>query len=516
MSFPLQHSVLDEVRALSAAHHTPIVLVGGAVRDWLLGVPVADLDFAVQGNAVALARAVADRLGGYFYVLDAERGTGRVILKEHPAAHPPARAGGRSAPFTLDFSVCRGDSWEQDLLDRDFTVNAIAIDLQEAKLIDPTGGQSDLHRRIIRYVQPAAIDNDPVRALRAVRLSLSLAATIDPDTADAIRRAAGQLHRPSPERVRDELMRILERPDAARGVRLLDGFGLLKAVVPEVEAMRTCYPTPPHCFNVLEHTLVVLDCLDVLLAGRSEPNWFFDIDAPRRAQLAAHFAQSITDERSRVAVFRLATLLHDSGKPAACALNEQANPSFDNHPTIGAELAVGRARALKLSNDEVQHIQTIVRHHARPNFMSRHGETDLRAQYRLWRVVGDCLPELALLCVADGIGKAGNHIVLEERSFDERRRRGQMAILLLDAYYTRFAPDVAPLPLISGQDVLALGVRRGPRVGQIIESVREAQLAGEIATPAEALALARELAGCSPSPAPDHMDEQPGLRVSRD
>ena len=496
-------SLLNAVRELSVSRRAPAILVGGAVRDMLLGVPLADFDFAVQGNAVALARAVANTLGGDFYVMDDERGTARVILKDEGRRmkdessfilHPSA--------FILDFASCRGATWQEDLFARDFSVNAIGLDLQTGELLDPTGGQSDLERRVIRQTRPGAIDDDPVRALRAVRMSLSLSATIEPDTATAIRLAALHLDQPSPERVRDELMKILSRPDAARGVRLLDSFGLLAPIAPEIEPMRACDQSPPHRFNVLEHTFVVLDYADELVgpaagwpATPSSPigpagSWpYMAISDQHRAELAAHLARPISGGRTAVAAFRFALLLHDSGKPRTRTLDERGSTHFANHPAVGADLAARRARELRLSSDEVQRVRTIIQHHMRPNLMARAGDTSLRAQYRLWRDVGDCLPELALLCVADGMGKAG-----EQTKVEDRQRRAGIAALLLGTYYTRFAPAVAPAPLIHGEDVLALGIAPGPRIGQIIESAREAQIVGDIHTRDDALDFIRQLA----------------------
>ena len=290
-------------------------------------------------------------------------------------------------------------------------------------------------------------------------------------------------------------MKILSRPDAARGARMLDMFGLLRVIAPEIESMRGCAQSPPHRFNVLEHTFVVLDYADMLLSGQIDPALHFNISDRQRAQLADHFAAPLTADRPRAAIFRFALLLHDSGKPRAHNTDEAGSAEFPNHPAIGAGLASQRARALKLSGDETQRVKIIVQHHMRPNLMARAGEVSLRALYRLWRDVGDCMPELALLCVADGMGKAGADTPLEDR-----QRRGRMAELILDAYYTRFAPGAAPEPLIHGEDVLALGVAPGPKIGQMIEVVREAQMAGDITTRAEALAMLRRLAANNQHP----------------
>ncbi len=168
---------------------------------------------------------------------------------------------------------------------------------------------------------------------------------------------------------------------------------------------------------------------------------------------------------------------------------------FYSHPLIGAELATSRAGALRLSNEETRLLHVTILHHMRPNLLAREGDLTPRALYRLARDAGDCLPELALLCAADGMGKAG-----EQTKPEDRERRGKMASLLIEQYYTRFAADVAPPPLINGRDVLAIGIEPGSRVGRILEAVREAQMAGEVRSYDEAVQLARTLADLIPAP----------------
>jgi tRNA nucleotidyltransferase/poly(A) polymerase len=295
--------------------------------------------------------------------------------------------------------------------------------------------------------------------------------------------------------VRDEILKVLAHPRASRGVRQLDQLGLLRAVVPEIEPMRACEQTEPHRFNALEHTLVVLDYLDLILAAATTPGanaapWHLEIAAPHRLKLAAHFASAVSAEHTRGALFRLAVLLHDSGKPRTRTVDAAGAAHFYSHPLIGAELAAARANALRLSNDETRLLRATILHHMRPNLLAREGNVTPRALYRLARDAGDCLPELALLCAADGMGKAG-----EQTPEEDRDRRGKMASLLIERYYTQFAPGIAAPPLITGRDVLAIGVEPGSRIGGILEAVREAQMAGEIHTYDEAVRLARELAG---------------------
>ena len=491
MSDLLTHPLVTSVREIAQAHHIPLLLVGGAVRDWLLGKEAHDLDFAVRGNAKTLARAVADALGGAFYLMDAERNTARVII---------TRPG--QAAFNLDFAVCRGDTWEEDLFGRDFSINAIALEMQSGAMLDLTGGQADLARRVVRQVTPHAVTDDPVRALRAVRIALALDGTLDPATAQAAHEAASLLHRPSPERVRDELMKALALPNAARAVRWFDELGLLQAMIPEVAPLRDCTQSPPHQFAVLEHTFVVLDYVDVLiqnLRGFGNPGGLSTTLDARRV-LLQQLDSPTTSERSRAAVFRLAVLLHDIAKPLKRSIGEDGRIHFTGHEAAGAPMAAARAEALRLSSIEVDQVRVTVQHHGEPNQIARDAAPSPRVIHRFMRATGICAPEIALFCPADGYGKAG-----AASSAEDMQRRHNIATRLIEQYYAQYSPAAAPRPLIDGKDVMTLGVQQGPRIGQILNAVREAQMIGEISTRAEALALAQRLnaqAGLS-SPAED-------------
>lgn len=469
------------VRDLAHARGAPVLLVGGAVRDALLGRPALhDLDFAVQGDAVALGRAVARALGASFYVLDAERGTARVLLRDH----------GSTGSVIMDFAACRGPDWRADAFARDFTINAIAVSLDDGALVDETNGLADLNARVIRATSVHAIDDDPLRALRAVRFAFMLDMRIEPTTLAQVRAAGAMLNRPSAERLRDELMAILELRNAGRALQMLDDLGLLVPIVPEVEPMRACDQPAPHRFTVLRHTWEVVEALDSLLR-----DWGMELGGVRFAlteapRLAEHFGAITVEHRTRAALFRFAALLHDCGKPATHAIGADGRAHFYGHETTGAQFAAARARALRLSSDEVKRVQIIVLHHARANFMARQPHAPpLRVLYRFFRDVGDCVPELALLAIADCVGKRGAQTTAEDGAPSVA-----MAQRLLSEYYARFERSIAPPPLLTGRDVIALGVQPGPQVGEILEAVREAQMIGEIGARDEALALARRLA----------------------
>ncbi len=227
--------VVEAVRAALPADAREVYLVGGAVRDWLLGRPLYDVDLVVPRGALALARTLANHLGAAFYPLDAERGFGRVVW-ESP----------RGRVF-IDLAPYRGASLEEDLRARDFTINAMAVPLYgELRLIDPTGGLRDLREKVLRACSERSFEDDPLRVLRAVRLSALLGFRIEPRTAKLMRRAAPLLPTVSAERTTAELFRILNLPRPTAPLKALAELGALAHVLPELDAARGVphLPTP--------------------------------------------------------------------------------------------------------------------------------------------------------------------------------------------------------------------------------------------------------------------------------
>ena len=199
-------SIVERICRFLRARHVEFYLVGGYVRDQLLGRPSHDADFVVAGEALRLARKVADRFGGHFFPLDKERDTGRAILRDE-----------EGEPFFVDFARLRGEDIVADLALRDFTIDAIALDLSDPvgpRLIDPYDGCDDLRAGLVRAVSEEAFRDDPLRTLRAVRLAAELGMAIEPHTEALLREAAPLISRVSAERVRDELIeRIKAVPD---------------------------------------------------------------------------------------------------------------------------------------------------------------------------------------------------------------------------------------------------------------------------------------------------------------
>lgn len=493
MPLPFSYSpLIDKVH--DALPDQEIYLVGGAVRDMLLNRLSHDLDFAVPSNGISLARRVANAFNADFVSLDSERDTGRVIVTEENGTRT-----------FLDFATYRGGTTiEDDLHARDFTMNAIALDVRAKTLIDPLNGATDLRTRLIRACSPTSLEDDPARILRAVRQAAAFGFKIDIETRKAMKEAAHLLPNISVERQRDELFKILEgsKPDAA--IRALEMLGIFPHLLPELRAMKGVGQSAPHIDDVWEHTLSVLGYLENILSalapGYNADNTndlFTGLLTLRigrfREQLAAHFADSLNTDRSVRAVLFFSALYHDVEKPSTKTTDETGRIRFFDHDVKGVDTATKRAQSFNLSNDEVERIQKIIRNHMRFHFFTNRLEDDKqepsrKAIYRFFREAGEAGVDLVLLGLADLRGTYGPTLTQENWT-----AALDVARILLENYWEKREETVAPPRLLDGNELMKeLNLQPGRVVGQLLEYIREGQATGKIESREQALDLARE------------------------
>ena len=483
-------SIVEQVCALLRERSVEAYLVGGCVRDWLLGRSSHDIDFAVAGDAVKLARRVADRMGGAFVLLDEERCTARVVTR--------GEDGGQR--LFIDFAQLQGDDIITDLSRRDFTVNAIAVTVADAEtpsnVIDPYGGRRDVQLGLVRAVSETAFQDDPLRTLRAVRIAAEMQASIEQETEELLRRAVHLIVNVSAERVRDELAKILALSGAAQNLRYLDELGLLMAVMPEPGTLKGVEQSKPHYLDVFEHSLEtvrrleeVVEALEAKEAADSELSLIPLLLSPFSRRLSMHLSQPISDDRSRLMLLKLAALLHDLGKPATKSFDDKGGIHFYGHEGQGAEAVGAVLRRLRFGGREVSLAKTIVANHMRPCLLADQDVVTRRAVYRFFRDTGDAGVDTLLLYLADHLATWGANL-----NMARWRRRVEFAASMLADYYERHQKVISPPKLISGHDLMdEFGLEEGPRLGELLESVREAQAAGEVGARDEALALVEGL-----------------------
>jgi tRNA nucleotidyltransferase/poly(A) polymerase len=451
----------------------PAWIVGGAVRDALLGRPVRDLDVVLPAGSLVAARRLADRLGAAFVPLGEPHGLARVVVPGSP-------------PAVLDLADLRGPTLAADLAARDVTVDALAAPLDEAlagtaRVRDPLGGLDDLRARRLRACRPSAFADDPVRVVRVVRLAHELGFAVEPATAGLARAAAGGLARAPGERLRDEVTRLLALPRAAASVRELDAWGALAVLVPEIEAMRATAQSAPHRFTVLEHSIRAVEAVDQLLAD-------LDLLGPHAEATAAYLDEPVGSGLRRREVLKIAALLHDVAKPETRTVDPDGRTRFTGHDRLGADRAGVVVARLRWPRRAADLLARLVRHHLRPMHLGlvwrTTGTLSRRARYRFGRDVGTDVPGLVCLTIADAAATDGQTPAAVYRG-------GTRALLetLLGAGVESTRQAETP-PLVRGEDVMAaFGLAPGPEVGRLLRRAREAQALGTVRTREEALAL---------------------------
>jgi tRNA nucleotidyltransferase/poly(A) polymerase len=463
-------------------------LVGGALRDHFLGRAALDLDFTVDKGARRLARRFADAVRGKYYELDGERDTGRVILMNPDGSRR-----------IIDFARLRGADIIADLLDRDFSINALAVSLDDqATLIDPLGGLQDLKNKLVKACSPEAMANDPIRLLRSVRIATQLNFRLERQTSKQSEIARDGLQKVSAERIRDELMRILDLDRPAKALRVLDHQGILCAILPELAELKGLVQPAPHAFDAWEHTLRVSERLNRLLGVIADEH---DADAPGdivlaqaslhlgrfRDALRKHLDIELSVGRRVRQLVHFAALYHDSGKVQTQKITSPGKIAFHGHEELGADIAIERARHLRMSSIEVDRLGKIVRHHMGIEWLETEPKITPRAIYRFFRRAGDAGVDVVLVSLADFLGKYS-----AAPPEDAWRKRVDVARTLLEAYFEDREKRIDPKPLLRGSDLIsALELEPGPVVGRLLEMIREAHAAGEIDSREEAIALAR-------------------------
>jgi tRNA nucleotidyltransferase/poly(A) polymerase len=464
---------LEVARAALAGE--PAWLVGGAVRDRLLGRDTDDVDLALEGDPRGAARRIAKASGGASFQLSHEFGGWRAVGPGHA--------------WHVDLLPLRDGDLQADLAARDFTVNAMAEPLAGGEVVDPHGGAADLAARRLRMVSEDALRDDPLRTLRAVRFAVELGFEIEPATGAAVREHAPAIDAVSPERVFAELKRVVAAPRVRDGLALMEETGLLAAVLPELEALRGVEQSAYHHADVLGHTLEVLDAVVAMEADPEAVGLGGELAAP----VAALLAEPLADELTRGTGQRFAALLHDAAKPQTRRELPGGRVTFVGHDSEGAELARGVLRRLRASERLAGYVAALTRHHLALGFLVHERPLSRRAIWRYLAATEPYSADVTLLTVADRLATRGRKAEPAIAAHLELAREVlEHAFALRDA-----GPQAA---LVPGDELAAeLGIRPGPRLGELLRILAEDRYAGEIGTREEAVARARELLTAQPA-----------------
>lgn len=453
-----------------------VYLVGGYLRDYFLGMAPADIDFITGGDPRGLAEEAAARLGGKAFLLHEEDGAYRVVAE-----------GGGNGRRTVDFAPIKGMSVEEDLSYRDFTINAMALDVERLvggelrlprDLVDKHYGWRDLSRGILRECSNESFLMDPVRLVRALRFRHVLGLEYEERTLNHMKKYAPLVTRAPGERVAVELLETLLIPDTAPIFSDLEATGLMQHVFPHLVPLVGLEQNAYHHLDVWSHTLLALEELDRLI---SDPGALFP---GHEEYITERLEEPLQDLYPRKAFLRLASLYHDAGKAETLSRDASGRIHFYAHQKHSHEAAVELVERLRLSRRAGDYVVGVVAGHMDIGLAMADRPTPRQIRRILARL-GDELVDVVLLSTADRYATRGplstqekleRYVAFCRKLLDEHRRE-------------RETP-----PLIMGRDLIQeLGLEQGPFIGEILKEVRVAQLEGALKSRRDALRFARDL-----------------------
>lgn len=460
------------IQDLARKNKVSVYLVGGFLRDYVIRRPNCDLDFAVEKNALKLARRFARLVKGTFVLLDRERGCARVVQKL------------KGQTSTFDFADFRAPTIKKDIRRRDFTVNTLCLDVLSLDgeknldkiLLDYKNGKKDVRARRIRMVSPRSFQDDPLRLLRAFSLRAMLEFQIDRPTLVQIKKDRERIQMVSVERVWEELFKILQTSRAGETFKAMDRIGLLEQVIPEIRVMADCPQGGYHHLDVWPHSLQTVVELDKIFK-----------EAAGDQDTEAYLGEVLGGNHPRAAVVKLAALLHDIGKPRT-RKQEQDRLSFHGHEHVGKSIVRKIARRLKISTPERHALENMVMLHLRPGYLSNFQNPSRRMIFRYFRDTKENAVSILLLSLADQRATRGPLTSARDQKHHEAICRR-----LMKEYFAK-KKEKPFVRLIGGRDLIKeIKLKPSPLFGEILSAVEEQQTLGKIKTKEEALKLARKI-----------------------
>jgi tRNA nucleotidyltransferase/poly(A) polymerase len=457
-----------------------LYLVGGFIRDIFFGKACKDVDF-VTARAADLAGSLVKGTFNKAVLIDKKYGTLRLI--------PADKNANVSGSFNVDLSPLRGSSIQEDLVQRDFTLNSLGVNLSSwyasdaLEIIDPLGGLADADGGWLRACGQSSLKDDPLRILRAHRLASRYGLSLEQKTREWAIDSRRGLEQVAVERIRDELFAILSANRSAPVLRSLDEDGILMLILPECEPMKGVRQNGYHHLDVWEHSLASLEALESWLADPQE------LLGTCSQEAMAVLDQHIAGDRTLRSLVKFGILIHDIGKPACRTVDEKGFTHFYGHEKAGTELAASLCGRLRLSNREIDFISQLVRQHMRPIHLFTSESPSRRALSRLFRLGPELYWPLFFSFASDYMATLG-----PKSPSGNKRELFQQIHTWLQFYDQQIKPKEASPPLVNGRDLMDhLDISPGPVLGKLLSTLRELQWEGQINSREEALRKAAQL-----------------------
>lgn len=439
---------------------TKIYLVGGFIRDMLSNKVSCDRDFVVDGeSAIGLAKLFANKVDGYFVMLDNEYDIARVVMPDKINY--------------IDFAKCIGKDIFEDINRRDFTINAIALrtDVESEEFLDPTGGIQDLKGMKIKAISEKNITDDPLRILRAYRFKAQLGFNIEKQTYSYIKKYKKLINNVAIERVNTELLKLLESDHAGTTLKEMRENEFLFEILPELKTQINVPPNLHHHLWLIDHSIESVYQFEQIYS--SMPDW-----------IQEHAQSEFTTGMKRIALLKLGILLHDLGKPDTWTIDpKDGRHRFIKHDEVGSQLSLPMLRRLKFSKQQIKYIAKLIKHHIYPSQIIQSKDASEKATLRMFRRLGEDTPDVIMLAMADRLATRGVEIT------DDDVKTNIDGLTDFLQQFKETEENVIKIPkLLSGNEVMdMLGIKPGPQLGEILKALHEAQINSDVNTKDEAI-----------------------------
>lgn len=439
-----------------------IYLVGGTVRDYFMGLESTDRDIIVMDeDARDFALKLAELFEASFVPLDEENKIYRIVLPDKINY--------------IDITNPVGDSIEKDLMRRDLTINAIAVNIRTGELIDISGGVTDIRNKCINYVNELNFVDDPLRLLRVYRFQALYGFELAPETISAVCRYSDLIRKPAVERINYEILKLFSGEYAHIALENMNKTWILEEIFPFVKELKQVPPNSHHHLDLFHHSIETVRQVQNLYNEASD-------------DVKEHLDEIDFGGFSRLAHLKLAAFMHDIGKFSTWTI-EEGRHRFIKHDDVGAKMSVKVLKELHFSNKQIDYISLMIKYHIYPSHVMTSPQITEKIMMRYVRKMDSNSIDAIILAQADRLSARGPEIT------DEIVERNITSLNMLLRFYLEARETLEPLPkLLSGNDVMdILNIKPSRQLGEIMEALHEAQISGDVITREHAVEFVKNL-----------------------
>ena len=439
-----------------------IYLVGGTVRDFYMGLESTDRDIIVMDQeAREFALKLSELFQATFVPLDEENKIYRIVLPDKINY--------------IDVTNPVGDSIEKDLMRRDLTINAIAVNIRTGELIDISGGVTDIMNKCINYVNELNFVDDPLRLLRVYRFQALYGFQLAPETINAVCKYSDLIHKPAVERINYELLKLFGGEYAHVALENMNKTWILEEIFPFVKELKQVPPNSHHHLDLFHHSIETVKQVQILYN-----------EAPD--EVKEHLSKIDFGGFSRLAHLKLAAFMHDIGKFSTWTI-EEGKHRFIKHDDVGSKMSVKILKDLHFSNKQIDYISSMIKYHIYPSHVMTSPQITEKIMMRYVRKMDTNSIDAIILAQADRLSARGPEIT------DQIVERNITSLNMLLRFYLEARETLKPLPkLLSGNDVIQiLNIKPSKRLGEIMDALHEAQISGDVITKEHAIEFVKNM-----------------------